>query len=76
MQPLPQDNLGQEDINGTHDPPHYKPRSRNLLDVMYDALRQLLALPRVWDGKLRDGQSFCKDNAPRREPILRNQPKF
>jgi hypothetical protein len=75
-QPLPQNVTGQEFIRGDKDPPHYKTRSENLRRLMFQALEQLVGLPISWQAQLRRDQSFCKDGAPRPEPLLRNQPKF
>jgi hypothetical protein len=76
IQPLPQDTSGREYICGTKEPPHYKPRSEKLRELMFKALEHLVDLPKTWQQQLHSDQSFCKDNAPRPEPILRNQPKF
>jgi hypothetical protein len=76
MHPLPQDAEGREYVRGEKDPPSYKPRSENLRLLMLQALGQLVNLPLEWQAKLHREQSFCKDGAPRPEPIVRNQPKF
>lgn len=75
-QPLPQDKSGQEYVCGSAEPPSYKARSENLRRVMFEALEQLVKLSGMWQAKLHKDQNFCKDGAPRPEPILRNQPKF
>jgi hypothetical protein len=75
-QPLPQDRTGHEYVSGTKDPLHYKPKSGNLRQLMLQALQQLTSLSTSWQSQIHKQQSFCKDGAPRPEPILRNQPKF
>lgn len=75
-EPLPQDALGHEYVRGSKEPPHYKPRSENLRRIMLDALGQLVTLPKAWQTQVHKDQNFCKDGAPRPDPILRNQPKF
>ena len=76
MQPLPQDKDGHEYVEGTKSPPHYAPNSNNLRKLMFEALQELVGLPASWQSRMHNQQSFCKDGAPRPEPILRNQPKF
>jgi hypothetical protein len=75
-QPLPQDKLGREYVAGVRTPPHYVPKSDKLRQVMFEALQELVKLPGLWLSRLHKQQSFCKDGAPRPEPILRSQPKF
>jgi len=70
---LPQDQIGHDYVSGVTDPPHYKPKSRAFRDSMFDALKDLVKLSQSWT---QAQQNFCKDGAPRPEPILRNQPKF
>jgi hypothetical protein len=74
-QPLPQDAGGQQYIRGTKQAPHYEPRSRKLKSEMLEMLEKLVTLASEMRFELGN-QSFCKDGAPRPEPILRNQPKF
>jgi predicted acylesterase/phospholipase RssA len=74
--PLPQDREGHEYVNGVKDPPHYKPKSNNLRQLIFKALQDLVHLADSWQSQLKPQQSFCKDGEPRPEPILRNQPKF
>jgi hypothetical protein len=74
--PLAQDALGHEYVRGSKEPPHYKSRSENLRRVMLEALEGLVDLARTWQEQLHKEQDFCRDGAPRPEPILRNQPKF
>jgi predicted acylesterase/phospholipase RssA len=73
---LPQDQEGHEYVSGVKDPPHYKPSSRPLRDSIFRALEDLIKLSTSWQTELHKEQNFCKDGAPRPEPILRNQPKF
>ena len=73
---LPQDQEGHELVSGVKDPPHYKPSSQNLRNLIFKALQDLINLSASWQSGPHKGQSFCKDGAPRPEPILRNQPKF
>lgn len=75
-QPLPQDTVGQKYIRGEEEPPHYRPRSENLRRLLLEILERLVDLPSSWQARLYKEQSFCKDGAPRPEPVLRNQPKF
>jgi hypothetical protein len=75
-QPVPQDEVGYEYVRGNQKPPHYNPRSERLRHTMLRALIRLTELSRSWQDEVLREQNFCKDNAPRPEPILRNQPKF
>jgi len=75
-QPVPQDEAGYEYVRGNQKPPHYNPRSERLRHTMLQALIRLTELSRSWQDEVLREQNFCKDNAPRPEPILRNQPKF
>jgi hypothetical protein len=75
-QPLPQDETGHAYVSGTKDPPHYRPKSDSLRQLMLQALGELTQLPISWRSRMTKQQSFCKDSAPRPEPILRSQPKF
>jgi hypothetical protein len=74
--PLSQDRLGHEYISCTQVPPHYAPRSNSLRQLMFQALGQFVQLAGSWQDPAPKQQSFCRDGAPRPEPILRNQPKF
>lgn len=74
--PLSQDKLGHEYIADTQVPPHYAPKSNSLRQLMFQALGQFVQLASSWQDPAHKQQSFCKDGAPRPEPILRNQPKF
>jgi hypothetical protein len=75
-QPLPQDKAGHDYIRDITVPPHYRPKSNSLRQVMFQALDELTNLPTLWHSQTQQQQSFCKDGAPRPEPILRSQPKF
>jgi predicted acylesterase/phospholipase RssA len=72
----PQDQEGREYVSGTKNPPHYKPSSSHLRELIFSALQDLIKLSAWWQSQLKSQQGFCKDGAPRPEPILRNQPKF
>lgn len=74
--PLPQDKLGHEYINGIRVPPHYKPRSNTLAQLMLQTLLELVRQAGRCQSAADKQQSFCKDGAPHPEPILRSQPKF
>jgi hypothetical protein len=72
--PLAQDNKGWDYIKGEEEASHYK--AINLLQQrMRIGLETLVQISEQWTGDGADDQNFCKQ-APRPEPILRNQPKF
>ena len=74
--PLPQDEAGDAYIRSSEVAPHYKPRSANLAQTMFNGLLDLVELAKRWKEQLHPTQDFGKDGAPRPQPILRNQPKF
>lgn len=72
--PIEQDRQGWDYIAGKEEAPHYR-GSPTLEDLLRRALESLVHICEDWRLVPGEGQTFCKGNAPRPEPVLRSQPK-